>query len=76
MKLHTAFIIQSNLQAVNDHPKFKDLVVAYRNRTTGSPFREAVRAHPTLWKIIYCMQFLSYAMSSSMLLLKFFVYSK
>ena len=30
----------------------------------------------TLWKIIYCMQFLSFNMCSSMLILKFFVYSR
>ena len=30
----------------------------------------------TLWKIIYCIQFLIYALCSSMLLLKFFVHSK
>ena len=30
----------------------------------------------TLWKIIYCMQSLSWDMCSSMLLLKFYVYSK
>ena len=28
----------------------------------------------TLWKIIYCMQCLSYAMCSTLLLLKFFVH--
>ena len=30
----------------------------------------------TLWKIIYCMQFLSYDMCSSMLSQKIFEYSK
>ena len=30
----------------------------------------------TLWKIIYCMQFLSYNMCCSMLIRKFFVYSR
>ena len=30
----------------------------------------------TLWKIIYCMQCLRYDMCSSLLSLKFFVYSK
>ena len=30
----------------------------------------------TLWKVIYCKQFLSYNMSSSILILKFFVCSK
>ena len=30
----------------------------------------------TLWKIIYCMQCLSYDMCRDMLFLKFFVYSK
>ena len=31
-------------------------VVAYKNRTTGVPFREAAWAHLLLWKIIFCMQ--------------------
>ena len=54
MKLYTA-LMQSNLRAVNNHPKCKDLVVAYKNRTTVSLFREAVQGTSTLWKIIYCM---------------------
>ena len=35
MKLYTA-LMQSNLRAVNNHPKCKDLVVAYKNRTSLS----------------------------------------
>ena len=42
-------------------------VVAYKNRTTGVPFREVAWAHLLLWKIIFCMQFLSYATCSAML---------
>ena len=56
-----------------DHPKCKDLVVAYKNWTTGVLFQEEVRAH-----LIYERLFVAYnyAMCISMLLLKFFVYSK
>ena len=62
---------------VSVHPKCKDLVVAYKNRTTGGrpPTRKG-SGSSTLWKIIYCIQFLSYVMCSSFLLLKFFVYFK
>ena len=28
-----------------DHPKCKDLVVAYKNQTIGALFREEVQAH-------------------------------
>ena len=58
---------------VSDHRKCKDLVVTYKNRTTGILFQEEVRAH-----LIYETLFVaySYAMRISMLLLKFFVYSK
>ena len=36
--------------------------------------KETLAVTSTLWKIIYCMQFLSYAMCSSMFFLKFFVH--
>ena len=52
-------------------------VVAHKNQTTGSLFQEEVPCTSTSWNIIYCMQFLSYAMSISVLSwLKFYVYSK
>ena len=57
---------------VSDHSKCKDLVVdlremvAYKNRTTWGLYREEVPGTSTLWKVIYCMQFLSYIMCSSM----------
>ena len=49
-------------------------VVAYKNQTTGGLFREEAQAHLLYGREIYCMQFLSYAMCSLMLLLKFFLY--
>ena len=66
---------------VSDHPKCKDSVVPYGrwSLTRIKPHEALWRRGPdtsTLWKITYCMQFLSYAMCSSMLSLKFFVYSK
>ena len=65
---------------VSHHPKCKDLVVAYgkRSLTGGGRLQESnnrasfPKSGPgtsTLWKIIYCRQFRSYAMCSSMLLL-------
>ena len=61
---------------VSDHPKCKDWVVAY-GLTGGGRLQESnhrallPRKGPgtscTLWKIIYCMQRLSYEMCSSML---------
>ena len=62
--------------SVSNHPKCKDLVIAnerwslpIKNQTTGDLFQEDVQAHSALLKTIYCMQFLSYSMCSSMLLL-------
>ena len=66
---------------ISDHPRCKDLVVAYgrwsltRIEPQGSLLRRCTDTS-TLWKIIYCMQFLSYNMCSSRLILKFFAYSK
>ena len=59
---------------VSDHPKCKDLVVADGrfSFTRIEPYGEKGHGHIlTLWKI-----FLSNTMCSSMLLLKFFMYSK
>ena len=66
---------------VSDHPKCKDLVATYwrwsltRIEPRG-PLTWRGPGTSTLWKIIYCMQFLSYPMCSSMLSLKFSIYSK
>ena len=69
-KLHTV------KPPVRDHLKCEDLLVAYRrpvvafeNRTTGDLFREEVQTS-VLWKIIYCMQFLSCDVYSLMLSLR------
>ena len=65
---------------VSDHPKCKYLVVTIMGggRLQKSNHREPLprrgQGTSTLWRILYCMQFLSYAMCSSMLLQKFFVY--
>ena len=58
---------------ISDHRKCKDLVVTYKNQSTGILFQGEVRAH-----LIYERLFVaySYAMCVSMLLLKFLVYSK
>ena len=61
---------------------WNDLVVAYWRWSLTRIILTRVSSEKrfahilTLWNIIYCMQFLSYAMCSSMLLLKFFTYSK
>ena len=63
----------------SDHPKCKDLVVAYGRWSftrIGGPLPRRGPGTSTLWQIIYCMQFLSYTLSISMLSLKLFVYSK
>ena len=66
---------------MSDHPRCKDLVVAYgrwsltRIKRQGSLLRRCTDTS-TLWKIIYCIQFLSYNVCSSRLILKFFAYSK
>ena len=63
----------------SDHSKCKDLAVAYGRWSftrIGGPLPRRGPGTSTLWKIIYCMQFLSYTMSISMLSLTFFVYSK
>ena len=45
--------------SVRDHPKCKDMAVAYKNRTTGGLFREEVRAHLLHGRYFSCMQFQS-----------------
>ena len=51
-------------------------VVAYKNRNTGGHLPRRGLGTSTAWKITYCMQFLIYAMCSSVLLLKFLAFSK
>ena len=66
---------------VSDHPKCNDCVVAlgrwsFTRIEPHGAFSEKRSGHiSTLWKIIYWMQCLSYDTCSSMLSLKFFVFS-
>ena len=62
---------------VSNHPKMQRLigclreVVTYKNQTTGGPLARIGQGTSSLWKIFYCMQFLSYTLYSSMLLLSY-----
>ena len=66
---------------VSDHPKSKDLVVAC-GRWSFTRVEPQGASNKKRFELIYfmedkyCIQFLSYAMCSSILLLKFFVYRK
>ena len=66
---------------VSEKPKCKDLFVAYGrwSLTKIAPQEASSKkrfGHMYFVKINYCIQFPSYAMCRSMLLLKFFVYSR
>ena len=49
---------------ISNHPKYKDLVIAYGRCSIIGVDKQDVSSKTssrhTLWKIIYCLQFLSY----------------
>ena len=61
--------------SVGDHPKCR-LSGRLQVSNLWGPLRRRVPGTSALWKIIYCMQCLSYDRCNDMLSLKVFVYSK